>query len=832
MRRTLISTLALVTALALPAAARAADADDVAPGGQDVTSTESAPDGTDATAEPQPEDATDVDGEPEQSVIDAEDPALEEDPLWDPEPDEEGLVATQRHGFVAPEDLEPGSTTVVEDGVLSLPAPQPGAEVYNAPSNGVYQVTGGGFGHRIGMSQYGADGAGRQGLSHSQILSFYYPGTRLDTNSYGTIRIGITIDNDGVTRVDGRSGLQVSAGPSGATYTLPSNRDQWRVRATSSSASSCVLEGRVGGSWSSYWPSGMPRQCPVTFSNASENTVDLWLPGDTRRVYRGSITATHTGSSNLVTVNRLPMQHYLRSVVSVEMPPTFHQQALRAQAVAARTYAARGAGGNAHYDTCDTTWCQAYRGRGIRNGDGSITTLEYTNSIQAVDATSGQVLTYPFSNGRGLATTMYSSSTGGQTVPGGAGHGYLRAQADPYDNVTGNSRHRWSARLPVSALQSRYNIADVRRIQVLERDGYGEWGGAITEARVEGYTSSGTYTWARATGQGLQLARLFPNFSDGLSSDYFTFGGGSTPNPTVGRLGGDNRYETAERVSRRWSPGVSVVYVASGDTFADALTASARAGVFDAPVLLTQSDRVPNDTRAAMTRLRPGRVVVVGGTTAIDNSTAETLRGLTTSGGLQRVQGTDRYLTAAQMATYYAPGGRSVVLASGENFPDAIAGAALAGHWQVPLLLTRQDRLDSATTAQLRRLRPTNITVLGGGSAVSTDVARAAASYSTSKGWERLWGDSRYDTSEQVAAKFPRDRASGFVASGEDFPDALVGAALAGRLGTPLVLSQPNRISNPTGRALTRVNARSLDVIGGTGAITESNRRDLGDYLR
>lgn len=826
MRRTLVPSLAVavIAALALPTSALA----DEPPEPTDVVTSENAD-------TPEPTDTEAADTEPADGAESAElfpeiDPTVPE--LWEPEADENGLVATQQFGFVTPEELEPGTAAVVEEDVRALPAPEPGAESYPMPAKNSYDIVGGGFGHRIGMSQYGAHGAGLEGLSHSQILAFYYPGTRLDTNSYGTIRIGITIDNDGVTRVDARPGLRVSAGPSGTAYTLPTSRDQWRVRATSSSASSCVLEGRQNGTWTAWWPSGMPKQCPVTFSNPSENTVDLWLPGDTRRVYRGTMTATHTGSTALVSVNRLPMQQYLYSVVSAEMPSSFHQQGLRTQAVAARTYAARGAGGNAHYDTCDTTWCQAYRGYGVRTSGGAITPLEYANNVQAVNATNGQVLTYPFQNGRGLATTMYSSSTGRHTAPGGAGHGYLIAQPDPYDSVSNNPRDRWNATLPATALESRYGIHDVQRVQVFTRDGHGEWGGRVLEARVEGFTSSGAYTWARATGSGLQLARYWPTYSDGLSSDYFTFTGGSTPPSEVGRLGGDNRYRTAEQVSRRWSSGVGVVYVASGDTYADALTASARAGVYDAPVLLAQPDRVPNDTRAAMTRLRPARVVVVGGTGAIDNATAQELADLTTTGNLQRVSGADRYTTAARMASYYPAGGRSVILASGQNFPDAIAGAALAGHWRVPLLLTRQDRLDSPTIAELQRLRPTNITVLGGGSAISTDVARQAASYSTSKGWERLSGGDRYDTSEAVAGKFPADRSTGYVASGQDFPDALVGAALAGRQGTPIVLAQRDRVPEASSRALTRVNPRAMDVIGGTGAITEANRERLSDYLR
>src|SRR5690606_20644759 len=143
-----------------------------------------------------------------------------------------------------PEDVALSEPTIVTD-LTQLPAAEPDAESYPMPSSGYYTVTGGGWGHRIGMSQYGAHGAGLQGLDDAEILDFYYPGTNLETWASDTIRIGITIDNDGVTRVDHRPGLAVSHGTSGTTYPLP-EREQWRVRATTSNASSCVLEGYDG----------------------------------------------------------------------------------------------------------------------------------------------------------------------------------------------------------------------------------------------------------------------------------------------------------------------------------------------------------------------------------------------------------------------------------------------------------------------------------------------------------------------------------------------------------------------------------------------------------
>lgn len=776
---------------------------------------------TDATAEEVVDDsAVGPDGAPPMEIDDLADVPAQ--------------VLDQRYGMLEQDDelISGPAPAVVEHGVNALPPPQPGAEVYPRPANGIWPVTGGGFGHGVGMSQYGAHGAGLQGLTHQQILAFYYPGTDLQTWSNNSIRVGITINNNGITRVAQRSGLVVSNAPGSTTRTLPSGYDQFRVRATGTSASSCVLEGRnSAGNWQTTWPSGLNQACPITFSSTSESTVDLFLPSGERRIYRGAITATHRGTTSLLSVNHLPLQSYLRSVTLAEMPSSFHQQALRTQAVAARTYALAGSSATSHYDVCDTTACQAYRGRGVRNSNGTITSYEHSNTDAAVTATNGQVLTYVFSDGvRRLATTMYSSSTGGHTTRApGAGHGYLVPQPDPYDAVQGNPRASWTGELTASALQSRYGIHNVQRVQILTRDGHGSWGGRVLDARVEGYTANGTYTWAYATGNGLAAARPWPQWNTGLSSNYFTLGAAQSATPV--RVAGADRYATAAEIAQAWNPGVGVVYVVSGQNFSDAVIAAARSGVFDAPVLLTRSNEIPSATQAALTRLNPGRIVVVGGTTSVNNTVYNQLRGYTTTGDMQRVSGGDRYQLAAAMAAYYPSGGQRVYLVSGEAFADGLAASALAAHQEAPVLMTRSNRLDAATIAQLQRLNAAEVVVVGGTTTISNTVAQQARSYTRNNSMIRLAGDTRYDTMEAVARQFPAGRSPAYVASGQVYADALVGSALAGRRGVPIILTQGTRVPQATATALTRQAPSQMFVLGGTDTITNGTMGQLGQYI-
>lgn len=300
--------------------------------------------------------------------------------------------------------------------------------------------------------------------------------------------------------------------------------------------------------------------------------------------------------------------------------------------------------------------------------------------------------------------------------------------------------------------------------------------------------------------------------------------------PKVTRVSGSDRYATSAAVSQAWSSGQAVVFVVNGQTYADAVSASGRAGDVNAPVLLTERDVIPQHIVRALERLSADRVVIVGGTSAVSDRVATQLRRYATSGRVERVAGRDRYATSAALAGKYSAGLPKVFLASGEDFPDALAGSALAGHLQVPLLLTRANRLDDSTAARLRKLSAREVVVLGSGSAVSTSVARQAAAYTTSGRHSRLAGTDRYGTAEAVAKQFPQGASPGYVASGQTFADALVGGALAARRGVPLVLTPRDRLATGTRRALEHQRPRTISVLGGTAAVSRSTMAALARY--
>lgn len=290
----------------------------------------------------------------------------------------------------------------------------------------------------------------------------------------------------------------------------------------------------------------------------------------------------------------------------------------------------------------------------------------------------------------------------------------------------------------------------------------------------------------------------------------------------VQRIYGSNRYATAAKVAEAWPSGVALAYVVSGENFPDALTAAARAGALDAPLLLTARASLPAATKQALDRLKPARIVVVGGTTAASDAVVQALQSHATNGSVTRLAGEDRYATGARIAAEYPTGVARAFLVGGEAYPDALASAALAGSDQAPLLLTRDDVLSPATADALRRLAPREVVVVGGPGTVSESAAQQAASFTTSKSYQRVAGDNRYKTAELVAKQFPVGVTPAYVASGADFPDALVGAALAGRRSVPLILTPPDHVDSGTRRAIDYQDAASMFVFGGPNTVSDS----------
>jgi len=349
-------------------------------------------------------------------------------------------------------------------------------ETYPLPAGGAWSIAGKGFGHGRGMSQWGSQGAALLGLTGSQILAFYYPGTAQTTIADAPIRVLISGDEGVDTAVGARPGLAFRDLASGLLYPLPAGPLRWRGVHDGLTMHVDSYDGATWSPWTA--PDGRSTWAgPLRFGAGATETLTLYI-GQTPTVYRGTLTAVPTGTTTVATVNTLAMDLYLRSVVPAESPASWRPAALRSQAVAARTYAAYGRARStgAQWDTCDSTACQVYRG----------VASEAASTTLAVQQTANQIRTV----GGAPILAEFSASNGGWTVAGGPA--YQVAKPDPYDAAGGaNPNSNWVAPVTADSLRARYpQLGTPKALRVVTRDGNGTWGGRITDMWVDGTAGS------------------------------------------------------------------------------------------------------------------------------------------------------------------------------------------------------------------------------------------------------------------------------------------------------------------------------------------------------
>jgi putative cell wall-binding protein/Tol biopolymer transport system component len=302
----------------------------------------------------------------------------------------------------------------------------------------------------------------------------------------------------------------------------------------------------------------------------------------------------------------------------------------------------------------------------------------------------------------------------------------------------------------------------------------------------------------------------------------------------IERIGGADRYAvSAATSSTKFSAGVPVAFVASGVVFPDALSGSAAAGLGEGPVLLTRKDALPDKVAAELRRLQPGRIVVLGGTATVSPAVQKALEEFVAKDAsrVKRIAGVDRYeVSAAVSAATFKDGVDVAYVASGAVFPDALSGSAAAGLRKGPVLLVTKDTVPPSIVAELARLKPKSIVVLGGTSTVADAVV--AQLQAKVPNTTRLAGADRYIQSAEVAnASFTATGGTVFVASGQVFPDALSGSAAAIRAKAPVLLVAADRIPGEVAAQLTRLKPTRIVVLGGEATVSAAVYEQLRGHL-
>lgn len=297
------------------------------------------------------------------------------------------------------------------------------------------------------------------------------------------------------------------------------------------------------------------------------------------------------------------------------------------------------------------------------------------------------------------------------------------------------------------------------------------------------------------------------------------------------RYGGANRYAVAAATTaemQQWSGGIDVVYIASGELWSDGLTAGPAAQAdpdLSGALLLTQKNVLPKETAAALAELRPRTIVVVGSTGTISAGVEQQLRKYASSTVL-RVAGKDRYEVSANLSKRSTPRptGDTVYLAGGTVFADALSGAGAAAAMKRSVLLTAPTTLPPSVAAELKRLKPKRVVVLGGPSTVSDKVLGQVRQIARA---DRIGGKDRYEVSAALIRDIDRDMKassggdslirSTVIVNGTNFPDALSATNIT---AGGVLLVQPTSLPAPAVKLLNELPVDSVKIVGGPSSVS------------
>ena len=287
------------------------------------------------------------------------------------------------------------------------------------------------------------------------------------------------------------------------------------------------------------------------------------------------------------------------------------------------------------------------------------------------------------------------------------------------------------------------------------------------------------------------------------------------------RLAGLDRYETAAEIAKsKWNTSYYAI-IASGVNFADALCGAPLATKYNAPILLSSKDSLDEHTKSQLSGLKVKQVFIIGGIGVISTNVEQAIKNMGIE--ISRLAGNDRYETSLKVAQSMGKFNQAVI-ATGEDFPDALSIAPIAAMKGIPIILTPKDNLPKELKDYLNKTVQSTY-VVGGVGVVSDSV------FNQLPDPLRLSGIDRYETNLSIIKKFSTelDFQNCYLATGENFPDALAGSALAALTTSPVIL-----VSNPVGLSTKDfINSKTgsinkIIVFGGTVAVPESILDSIG----
>ena len=346
-----------------------------------------------------------------------------------------------------------------------------------------------------------------------------------------------------------------------------------------------------------------------------------------------------------------------------------------------------------------------------------------------------------------------------------------------------------------------------------------------------GYTFKGWFT--QPNGGGTRFDGNTPVNSDITVYAYFERtpsnpgrggGGGTTPDP--GRVDGGDRVETGIKISQKYYDKAKTVIVVRHDLFPDSMTASVLAKLKDAPILLNPTNKLDPRVGAEIKRLGAEEVIIVGGPDSISEKVRVDLKAYDKDKDVERIAGVDRYGTSEMVArrvTGITGKKNTGVIASGQVFPDALSVGTFASRDGYPILLVKKNFVPDQVVRAIKDLDINKTYIAGGTNTISKSTEAKLPGV-----LERMAGKDRYETSVAIAKSKFKDSREAFIASGEEFADALVISPVSGKYNRPTLLASRNKKTNAVVKKYIEESyLTSITAIGGEKYLPNSIMLDL-----
>lgn len=594
---------------------------------------------------------------------------------------------------------------------------------------------------------------------------------------------------------------------------------------------------------------------------AKENHVLLYKGTLTEgHPYMGTVLFRLSGTTLMQPLNILQFEDYLKGVVPSETPAYWGSpanggmEALKAQAIAARSYVFSKMS-QSTLEIDDTTTYQVYGGF-IWDPLSPKYQSSYQYSNQAVKETEGQILTYVKSNGqKGFVTAYFSSSNGGQTelaqqywsnpLP------YVTmTQPDPYDAANVLWKLSWlKQQLPADTNMlkpemwwdktSENNLNSSLGINSQSRDAFQKYKNyLLTKVKVVNPTiesikiasvDSINTTNYEDTGKVKETKIDVSYYIRTKENNELKYD--MTPGAASKRLYGNDRYETAAQIARQYvgSDKAKAIVLGRGDIPADALAGTVLAHKHKAPIMLVRNDSIPPSVEQFLTeKTEAGALVyLLGGEGAISLDIEQSLlkKGFKT----ERLYGKDRTGTSLAIAKEIGSFSKVVIATGNNNSSDALSASAYAANKQLPIIIQRGTKLAEHTKSFLIENGNKSAIIIGGKGVVDPFIEEELLKMGIST--ERISGANRVETSIAINNKLPLTGNSVVIGNGYQFIDALAGAVLAAKNGSPILMLDPEAAKLPMTYFESMPVKSEAFFLGGSSVVPDDLKETINQFI-